>query len=373
MKINPTHIHWTNDENYFFVNPVENITPDHYNLCRQFKGHLFIYTSGTKLKKIIALSKKAFLHSAKSVNHHLQAQKKDRWLISLPLFHVGGLSILARSFLSQSSYFIMKDRWSPQKFFSLLKEYQITLTSLVPAQVYDLVHHKIKSPDSLKAIVVGGGVLHKNLYHSARTLNWPLLPSYGMTEASSQIATANIHSLKYKSYPPLEILKHCQIKIHSTGKIAIKSPALLTGWWASKNPNKMEKPFQQGWFTTEDNGQVEGSTLKIFGRDNMCKINGENVSLYELENVLIKILLEQKLSSQYQLLSVPHPRSGSQVILATSEKNLELLKCVREEFNRQVRPFEKVQKCYVVPSLPQGNLSKIQILSLKKYLGFNIS
>lgn len=373
MKTNPTHIHWTNNENYFFINPVENADRDSCNLCLQLKGHLFLHTSGTKLKKIVALSKKAFLHSAESVNRHLQVQKEDKWLISLPLFHVGGLSILARSFLSQSSYFIMKNRWSPQNFLSHIKKHQITLTSLVPAQVYDLVFHKIKAPHFLKAIVVGGGVLHKNLYYSARTLNWPLLPSYGMTEVSSQIATANIHSLKYKDYPPLEVLKHCQIKIHSKEKIAVKSPALLTGWWTLKNPNKIEKPFQKGWFITEDKGLLEGSTLKIFGRDNMCKINGENVSLYELENVLIKILIEQKLSSQYQLLNAPHPRTGSQIILATSENNLKLLKYVQKEFNRQVRPFEKIQNSYVVPSLPKGNLSKIQVLSLKKYLGFNIS
>ena len=373
MKINPTHIHWTNDESYFFVNPVENTTPYSYDLCHQFKGYLFIYTSGTKFKKCVALSKKAFLHSAKSVNDHLQSQKEDKWLISLPLFHVGGLSILARSFLSGSSYVIMKDRWSPENFLSHLKKHQITLTSLVPAQVYDLVFHKIKAPDSLKAVVVGGGVLHKNLYNSARTLHWPLLPSYGMTETSSQIATANINSLKSRDYPPLEILKHCQIKIYSGEKIAIKSPALLTGWWTSENPNKLEKPFHQGWFITEDKGQLDGGVLKVFGRDDMCKINGENVSLYELENILIKILIDQKHPPNYQLLHAPHPRAGSQIILATSENNLELLSKIQKEFNRQVRPFEKIQNSYVVQALPKGNLSKIQVLNLKKYLGFDIS
>ena len=212
MKTNPTHIHWTNDENYFFINPREENSFQNQNndIFEQFKGHLFLHTSGTKSKKIIALSKKAFLHSAQSVNHHLQVQTEDKWLIALPLFHVGGLSILARSFLSESPCFVMKGSWSPKNFLCHLKEHHITLTSLVPAQVYDLVLQKIKAPDFLKAIVVGGGTLHKNLYKTARLMNWPLLPSYGMTEASSQIATANINSLKCKNDPPLEVLKHCQ-------------------------------------------------------------------------------------------------------------------------------------------------------------------
>jgi len=371
MKINPIQINWMNDENYFFVNPMESTGYHDSNIFKKFTGHLFIHTSGTKSKKCVALSKKAFLHSAESVNHHLQVQKEDKWLISLPLFHVGGLSILARSFLSQSSYFIMKGRWSPHNFLAHLKEHRVTFTSLVPTQIYDLVSHKIKAPDLLKAIVVGGGALHKNLYNSSRALNWPLLPSYGMTEVSSQIATANIHSLKQKNYPSLEILKHCQIKIFPGNKVAIKSPALLTGWLTSNKPDTMEIPLHRGWFITEDKGHLKNSTLTVFGRDDMCKINGENVSLYELENILIKILIDQKCPPNYQLLHAPHPRTGSQIILVTAENNVDLLENIRKEFNVQVRPFEKIQNCYLVPHLPKGHLSKIQISNLKKYLGFN--
>ncbi len=375
MKTNPTYIHWTNDENYFFINPREENSLKNQNndIFEQLKGHLFLYTSGTKAKKCIALSKKAFLHSAQSVNHHLQAHKKDKWLAALPLFHVGGLSILARSFLSQSPLFIMEGSWSPKKFLSHLEEHQITLTSLVPAQVYDLALHKIKAPDFLKAVVVGGGALHKNLYHFARSLNWPLLPSYGMTETSSQIATASINSLKVKNYPSLEVLKHCQIKICQEGKIAVKSPALFTGWMNAKTPNKFERPFHQGWFVSEDSGQLENSKLTVFDRDHMCKINGENVSLYELENTLMKILMDQKCALNCQLLHAPHPRTGSQIILASSNNDLHLLELIRKKFNIQVRPFEKIQNCYFIPSLPAGRLSKIQTLTLKRYLGFDIS
>ncbi len=374
MKLNPISINWINDKNYFFINPTEQENLRYWNndIFKQLTGHLFIHTSGTKRKKCIALSKKAFLYSAQSVNDHLQVQKEDRWLAALPLFHVGGLSILARSFLSESPYFIIKDHWSAQNFLSHLKKYRITLTSLVPTQIYDLVFHKIKAPSFLRAVVVGGGALHKNLYHSAKALNWPLLPSYGMTEVSSQIATANINSLKYKDYPSLEVLKHCQIKICPGGEIAVKSPALFTGCLDVENPNKIGKPFHQGWFISEDKGKLEDSKLTVFGRDYMCKINEENVSLYELENTLMKILIKQKCSLNYQLLPTPHPRTGNQIILVTSDKNLELLAHIQKEFNIQVRPFEKIQNCYLVPTLPKGHLSKIQILNLKRHLSFDI-
>lgn len=375
MKINPTDIQWNNDKNYFFINPIEKENIKNYNhkSLKKLTGHLFIHTSGTKYKKCVALSKKSFLHSAESVNDHLQVQKEDKWLISLPLFHVGGLSILARSFLSQSPCFIMKGKWSIKAFLSNVKEHQITLTSLVPAQLYDLVLHKAKAPDSLRVVIVGGGMLHKSLYDSAQKLNWPVLPSYGMTETASQIATAHISSLKEKGYPLLKVLKHCQIKICSNRAIAVKSPALFTGWWTVEHPDTLEKPFHNGWFITEDKGKLEGTMLKIFGRDYMCKINGENVSLYELEDILTKILIDQKIHLNYQLLYASHPRAENQIILTTSEQDLKLLDFIRNEFNSKVRPFEKIQNCYLVPNLPKGNLSKIQVSHLKKYLGFDNS
>jgi len=105
----------------------------------------------------------------------------------------------------------------------------------------------------------------------------------------------------------------------------------------------------------------------------MCKINGENVSLYELENTLIKILIDQNCSLNYQLLHAPHPRTENQIILVTSEKNIELLSHIQKTFNTRVRPFEKIQNCYMAPVLPKGHLLKTQISNLKKYLGFNIS
>ena len=140
-----------------------------------------------------------------------------------------------------------------------------------------------------------------------------------------------------------------------------------------KTPNKMERPFHQGWFISEDKGKLKDLHLTVFGRDCMCKINGENVSLYELENTLMKILIDRKCPLNYQLLHAPHPRTGSQIILASSDSDLLLLELIQKEFNTQVQPFEKIQNCYLVPSLPKGRLSKIQISNLKRYLGFDIS
>ena len=75
----------------------------------------------------------------------------------MPTFHVAGLSILARSYLSGGACFSYGKKWNAEDFLLFLKEHKITLSSLVPAQVYDLVKAQIKAPSHLRAVVVGGG------------------------------------------------------------------------------------------------------------------------------------------------------------------------------------------------------------------------
>src|SRR5947209_7140162 len=98
------------------------------------RRHVFVATSGTTGDvKLVALSKDAILASAAAVNVRLGAGRDDVWCCVLPTFHVGGLGIHARAYLSGARVVTM--RWDPQAFVRAGS----TLASLVPAQVHDLV------------------------------------------------------------------------------------------------------------------------------------------------------------------------------------------------------------------------------------------
>ena len=171
VRLNPRHPFYI-----FYKNAMQ-------ELARTFKGHIWLATSGSSAQshhevKWAALSKEGLLISAAAVNDHLQSTSKDIWINPLPEFHVGGLGIFARAYLSKATvidYFTLEEgKWNAIKFHGLANECSATLTSLVPAQVYDLIIQKLRAPSQLRAVIVGGGALSENLYYQALEYGWKL-------------------------------------------------------------------------------------------------------------------------------------------------------------------------------------------------------
>lgn len=322
----------------------------------RFENHFFIASSGTSLKsnddlKLVALSKKAILISAKAVNDHLRASTSDIWLNSLPGFHVGGLGIFARAHLTDSKV-VLLDKWDPKTFHERITTKNVTLTSLVPTQVFDLVHHQLQAPKSLRSVIVGGGALNPQLYARALSLGWPLLVSYGLTEMASQVATS-LHNCQ-----KLGFLGHVEARLSPDGFLMVKSPALLTAYiQINKNSMNVIDPKVNGWFTTEDLVTHDGDGLTILGRStDFIKIGGEGVYFSNLEKRFEEIKLMHKSNFDSAIVAVPDNRLGHVIHLATTESNtLNLV----EEFNASVMPYERIRQVHLVDQIPRTALHKL--------------
>ena len=370
LKVNNSFIDWMSQDSHFFFNSHHPQAAEWKELAGTlpfFPGHIYLFTSSWR--KIAILSKKSFLISAQAVNRHLECTTKDRWLVSLPLTHAGGLSILARSFYG--SFFSLKgpDVWNPKSFLEILKTEKITLCSLVPTQVYDLVKRSVSPPKSLRAVVVGGGELSSSLYREAGKLNWPLLPSYGLTELCSQVATATLSSLKKNSFPELKVLSHIQLKVKE-GTLRIQSKALLTGYFDLEKKEFWDPKSSEGWFNTGDLGEIKGVNVKIKGRkDNQIKILGELTDLMELSHKLELLVSSLSLSDRFALIPASDERKGWDLqIVTTSFDEQNILKII-EEFNKKVAPFQKVKTVYSVPTLLKTDIFKMPIEQIKKQVG----
>lgn len=309
-------------------------------------GHVWIATSGTTGSlKMTALSKKALLDSAFAVNRHLEATASDVWACVIPTFHVGGLGIFVRAAVSRAR--VVQAEWDPRAFVELCRNEDITLSSLVPAQVRDLVREGLEAPTSLRAIVVGGGATPLDLYDAARALRWPVLPSYGMTETCSQVATAKGDS------PELILLDHFEARTEADGRLAFRGEALLTGYaeWSDGVP-RFVHALQRGWFVTEDIGEINGRVLRVFGRaGDFVKIGGESVDLSRLDAILTSIA-----RADAAVVAMPDERLGHVIHLVVAAGDPA---AIETAFNERVAPFERCRGVHRVAAIPRTELGKL--------------
>jgi o-succinylbenzoate---CoA ligase len=249
--------------------------------------HVWLATSGTSgACKVVALSRDALECSAQAVNQHLAAGSNDVWLNALPVFHVGGLGIVARAHLAGSRCEFFDGPWDPRRFVEMAQGCVATLSALVPTQVHDLITAGLCAPRSLRAVVVGGGALPESMRLRAADLGWALLPSYGLTEAASQVATA---SLGRADCGWLPLLPHAQARVGEGGVLELRGASLLTGWivFDSDGFAHWEDPKRDGWFRTSDRAELRGRELRFSGRaDDLVKIRGELVDIFSLEQAL---------------------------------------------------------------------------------------
>lgn len=331
-------------------------------------GHLWVTSSGsTGALKLVGLSKRAILASAAAVNEHLAASNRDVWCLPLPPFHVGGIGILARASLSGAKVCRL-DRWDARAFAALVTSDRVTLSALVPAQLADLVTARLNAPDSMRAIVIGGGSTPPQLYADARRLGWPVLPSYGMTECCSQVATASLDSLERSEAPPLQVLGHLEVRLDD-GLLAVRGSSLFTAYAIEDESGapRLLDPKVDGWFRTEDRAVIserDGRTfLEPGGRSSdFLKIGGESVSLARLDEILASVLASFP-GTDAAVFAVEDERLGQVVHLAVSESGA--AETVLAELSRRVLPFERPRALHVAP-IPRSPLGKVRRGELAK-------
>lgn len=346
-------VDWSSAENHLLLNPrlpeeerarLEELVA----AAPPLERHVFIATSGTSGSlKLVALSKQALLASAAAVNQHLGASD-DIWCCVLPTFHVGGLGIHARAHLSGAG--VVSIAWNPEEFARTCAGERVSLSALVPAQVYDLVSAKLRAPHSLRAIVIGGAAFSLELHGAAWDLGWPVLPSYGMSECCSQVATALSES------PEMILLPHLDARAEDDGRLALRGASLFTGYclFDERGEATFVDPKIDGWFATEDEGEVDGRVLRVSGRrGEFIKIGGESVDLRRLDAIADRIARGAGMDAA--VIAVPDDRLGHVIHLAVTGDS----ESIRRAFDERVLPFERAREVHRVGAIPRSSLGKL--------------
>src|SRR5690606_32885527 len=128
-------------------------------------------------------------YSAMASAYRIGHLPHDRWLCVLPLYHVGGLSILIRAVLYGITV-DLREKFDVDDINYALTHEPITLISLVPTMLYRLLeHHTEKWNDSLRLVLLGGAATTPELMQACIEQNIPVATTYGLSETASQVAT----------------------------------------------------------------------------------------------------------------------------------------------------------------------------------------
>ena len=326
----------------------------------ELAGHVLFETSGSSGEpKWVALSKQALLVSAAAVNRHLGVTRGSCWGLVLPLNHVGGFGVAARAYEAGCGFQDFGRRWDAAEFREWLEQYKVTHTSLVPTQVHDLVSEKLTAPAGLAAIIVGGGHLDPETGQAARDLGWPVLASYGMTEAASQIATQGLDQLAepYQS-APIPLLPIWDARISPENLLAISGPALFSGYVSGGK----FIPREAEWHTTSDRALLVNKTVTPLGRaDTLVKILGELVDPEAIERELVAISEGKLAPGSFAIIAVPDERAGSALVpVFESSVNPSLIETTLALYEKQAPGFRRLRPAVVVEKLPRGELGKLR-------------
>lgn len=363
------NLSWESAESYVLCNPAYSKREQErffaiLKAAHAWPGHVWLSTSGSSVQKWVGLSKQALLSSARAVNQHLESSKEDHWVHALPHFHVGGLGIWVRAYLSGAKVYDFKQeysgKWQAEKFYRYIQRVKGMLSALVPAQLYDLIALDQPAPSSLRAIIIGGGALLPNLYEKAVALGWPILPSYGLTECASQVATAALQSWQQQKMPAMQMLGHLQA-CEREGRLCFSGASLLSTY-AYLDPHGVRfiDPKREGWLISEDLGTIHNRELKILGRaDHIFKVGGENLDLTCLDNHLQALRLQLGIEAEVSLIAMPDHRLGHCIHLASTSRHQEEIASLLMQFQQSVLPFERIRKIYFVSQLPRSSLGKI--------------
>jgi O-succinylbenzoic acid--CoA ligase len=244
-------------------------------------SEIIFYTSGSIQSKACVLTLENFFFNAQGSKENIPFNKSDTWGLCLPLFHVGGFSILIRAMLSEACVAVIDNQTN---YSDQLTKLNVTHISFVSTQFIRFLEEANKT--DLQVILLGGSSIPEVALKKAIDLKLPIYKSYGMTEMASQICTTQRITNSEDLLNSGNILRYRDLKIEDQ-KIYVKGPCLFKGYLEN---NSLKQPFDSGWFDTNDCGELENGKIKILGRvDRIFQSAGENICPELIEQELLRI------------------------------------------------------------------------------------
>jgi len=250
-----------------------------------------LLTSGSSgAPRAVGLTTRSLAASVAGAVRRLSLRPGACWGLCLSLGHVGGLSLLLRAIATGAAVRCWPT-FDARAVADAVLAGQVTHLSVVPVMLRRLLDAlgARKAPASLQCVLTGGAASSRPLLERAWRAGVPAAPTWGMTETSSQIATAPpdlARRLPGTAGPPLPDL---EVRADDAGRLHVRGPTLAAAVVGAPNAQPEPLPLDaDGWFRTPDAGRVDADgNVHVEGRaDDVITTGGLNVAPREVERVI---------------------------------------------------------------------------------------
>lgn len=330
-----------------------------------------VSTSGTTGRpKGAVLSRGAFLASAEASAKNLGWRGDDRWLVCMPLAHVGGLSIVTRCVIARRAM-VLLPRFDPGLVLAAIRRDRVSLLSVVPTMLRAMLEADpsgaLAGP---RAILLGGAAAPAALLDACAERRVRALTTYGLTEACSQVTTQPPRDPSIRlagSGPPLDGF---DLRIAgeggeplppgTSGRILIAGPALFDGYLTGEGT--VDPARAAGLYDTGDVGELdERGHLHVHARrTDLIVTGGENVYPAEVEQALERCPGVRRAL----VFGVPDERWG-QIVAAVIEADparasgADLRGSIADLASRDLAPHKRPRRLAIAAALPLTPSGKV--------------
>jgi acyl-CoA synthetase (AMP-forming)/AMP-acid ligase II len=332
---------------------------------------LFImYTSGTTgLPKGVMHSHAtvfwAILTSCNTADMHYA----DRYLISLPMFHVGALSPVLTSMYRGGCMTVLK-AFDPRLSWKIITEEKITTTLMVPAMlqfmlaVYNPAEH---DASSLRWIMSGAAPVPVNLINAYTNMNIEIQQVYGLTETGGPGCLILSADAVVRAGSCGRAFFHTEVRVvneegvdcapDEPGEVIFRAPHVMVGYW--NRPDATAETIRDGWLHTGDIATIDADgfvTIKDRVKD-MLISGGENVYPAEIENVV----LGHPGVADVGVVGIPSAKWGeSPLAVVVRKPDAEVTEADIIEFCKgKLAPFKLVKAVVFTTEIPRNPSGKI--------------